>query len=450
MSISKKRVLALSLWSILFATVIPFGGTAINVTRYIGLYGGGVLLLSMAFPYFKYVGQYARKNPIYRLLEPMLFIWTMGTFVGIINGATFLSSFPLALLPFAGALLILLPVEQAFFGQLLVLFQKQLFVSIILGVIFVIRLSPSYSSLSRTEWYLTPERNMLELLVLVPFFAGSAIGSHVRKTVIITAAGFILYATISLRSLSRGAVIVIFLIIPVTFFLMLLRTKGKIQQIGFWLKSLLLVGLVTLGYFSFSSQDVISTLGLDTAWNATLGRLTGQSTFSSISEAQAGFSRKVQQEIETSRGAEARDFLQSLHWWEFIVGKGFGASWYSQFWGEDWQIVHIGPLFLIQQGGIPLLIVYYAFLLSALKTAWRNSPKDPVARGCFIFLVMWFSSFFKYGAVLWRYSVPVYWLIVGMALSTGQQNAVEPSSGVHAKVSSKNRISASRRRPIRG
>ncbi|NQU87013.1 MAG: hypothetical protein HQ541_14750 [Mariniphaga sp.] len=195
-----------------------------------------------------------------------------------------------------------------------------------------------------------------------------------------------------------------------------LKHRG-IKKIYPFIKTVFLVGSI-IGMILLFSPDFFNRIGISNPFRETLQRLTGYAEWVGATEMKVGLLNEVTHEVTFSRGAEAQDFINSLKWYEYFSGKGFGVKWYSVFWGREWAMVHFGPAHLIYRGGIPLLITYYLFIFSALQVSWRNSSNDPIAMGCFVYLISWSVKFISYGADQSSYYLYIFWLVIGLAFST--------------------------------
>ena len=228
--------------------------------------------------------------------------------------------------------------------------------------------------------------------------------------------GFVLTIVLSLRGTARALTVINLLIIPITVLAVSWRHRGFYHIFKSTKNIVFITFSVTL--FLSISPDLLNRFEIISSFQATLYRLTGLVEWTGTQEMKAGLLNQINSEIDISRGAEARDFIKSLNWFEYIFGKGFGTLWYSEFWGQYWPIVHSGPFHLIFRGGFILLIICYSILFSAIKISWRNSKTNAVAMGCFVYLITWSAKFISYGADESSYYLYVFWLIIGLAFST--------------------------------
>ena len=265
---------------------------------------------------------------------------------------------------------------------------------------------------------------LMVLLSLVPFFLGFVVKQGDKKTILAALSGYIVCIALGLRGTSRATMLVVFLVIPLSVLAVNWKYRGM-RQISFLFKSAIFVGLI-LGSVFLIRPNFIAKLDLSDAWKQTSFRLTGHKEWAGAAEMKRGMMDRINRQMVDVRGAEARDFLDNATWFEYVAGNGFGVKWYSQFWGREWGIVHIGPVHLIYRGGIPLLVTYFLLLLFALRASWRNCGSDPVAMGCFVYLMVWTAKFFSYGAHQSSYYNYIFWLVVGLAFATdikGKQEA---------------------------
>ena len=418
MNVSKLRVIELLLWSIFLGSIIT---SAINSSRNINyplVQFAVASLLILSFKYFKYIPYYTRFNKGYWFIYPMLIICVYGTILGRLMGAYSFSAWIFdSLFIYAGALLILLSSQENIRNRLLVIFKWQFIVAILFGL-YALLTSPSFQEIigNKMVWVNSYEKPALTMLALAPFFLGFVVKKGDKITLLIAILGYVVYIVIALRGTVRTLLIVNFLIIPLAVLAVNWQHRG-FKQIYPFIKTAFMIGSI-IGIILLFSPDYFNRMKISNAFSATLQRLTGYVEWVGVTEMKVGLLNKVTQEATYARGGEAKDFINSLNWFEYIFGKGFGMLWYSEFWGKYWPLVHSGPFHLIFRGGIPLLITYYLIFFSALKVSWRNSSTDPIAMGCFVYLVSWGVKFLSYGADQSSYYLYVFWLVIGLSFST--------------------------------
>jgi hypothetical protein len=120
---------------------------------------------------------------------------------------------------------------------------------------------------------------------------------------------------------------------------------------------------------------------------------------------------------DSSRGGEARAFLDQAHLLDFVYGRGAGASWVSPF-SAQWYIVHIGPLYLILLGGLPLLFAFVILVVSALRAAFRAARWSYQARLAIIFITIFVFGFLQHGPITDEPETYLFWICIGLALSS--------------------------------
>ncbi len=422
LKISTSTLVAAALWLIFFGSFIqPYEMTSgERIIYYLFVQCGGVFLIFLSLRYFKYLRYYVRLNRGYRLLYPMMIICFWGTIYGRILGPTNFSAWICdSLLVYAGAFLIILPVQKDIRQHLLVLFRLQLFCAIIFGL-YALSSSPSFQDIMQNKelWMSSSEKPALTILFnIVPFFMGVVLfKDRDKKTLLAVLLGYMLCIAFGLRGTSRATSFTNLFVIPLSLLLVSQKYRG-IRNVFSLFKFAVFMGLIVGGVFFFRLDNLAKEY-LGAAFEQTSIRFTGYSDWVGLIEIQRGLTDRLSTEITDIRGAEAKDFIDTLSWYDYLLGKGFGVPWYSKYWGQEWDIVHTGPVHLIYRGGVPLLITYFLLIIHALKTSWRNCRNDSVAMGCFVYLIVWVARFFSYGAHLSSYYVYFFWLVIGLAFAT--------------------------------
>jgi hypothetical protein len=342
-----------------------------------------------------------------------------------------------SLLPYAGASLILLTSLEEVRQRILIVFRRQFLYVIAVGMysLFVSRVDMDEVLDDKELWMTSSESTALILLFsFVPFFLGFIVKQGNRSIFLTTFLGYMLTISLGLRGTNRSNLITNFLILPLAILAVNWRHRG-IRQVSFLLK-ISIGAAIILGVSFWIEPELIPKLGLDKAWERTLWRLTGYTEWVGTSRMKAGLIDRGTREVEDSRGAEARNFVETIHWSHYVTGYGFGVPWYSSFWRSRWPVVHSGPFHLIYRGGIPLLVTYFLLFFAAWRTAWRNSRNDPVAMGCFVYLAPWMPRFFVYGAHISSYYTYFYWIVIGLAFATNIKRKPDDPSADNSKLSS--------------
>lgn len=211
---------------------------------------------------------------------------------------------------------------------------------------------------------------------------------------------------------SRGGIINILFIFPVAFLL----TRIRMRRFSLVKNFLVIIALGgSLLFLAMKSPHIRSSFEI--GWEGTINRLYGGQGTIDITQ---GLSDSFSSEITNIRGVEAREFISKATPYTWLLGHGWGGDWKSDFMagGDYWQMVHFGPLHLILKGGIILSAVYIFLLIFAIFSAWKAIPWNPLAPGCFCFLLSYLADFTKHGPI---YSVPhtyALWIILGISLNS--------------------------------
>ena len=393
---------------------------------------GGIILILLSSRYLIYLPVYERFNRGFWMLRPMIFIILYASVVGLILGIVPRDFVYLCLLPFASSLLILLPAHHEIKKRLIKIFSLQIVIAICLGIYGIATSQPESISIAwRDIWYQSPEAMATNSLFAVPLLI-AGFGKIRRWQVAAALSGYLLYMYMSFRGLNRGSIVSYGLILPFALLAVKLKGRGLTWKILLLLKAVAILVLVLLT-ISLLNIHILSFLGLDDAVNQMLYRFTSSQEWLGLSEMLNRTFQMFLWETQEIRGAEIKDFLSFIEPWVYVVGRGFGTTWYSRYWEMDWNIVHSGPFYLIFRGGIPLLITYLLLVLSAWKHSWLNATNDWVAQGCFAYLTCRIFSFIFYGAYVSEYSYYAFWLIVGMAMSSipGSRREESPEYLIH-------------------
>jgi hypothetical protein len=376
---------------------------------------GGIILILLSSRYLVFLPSYERLNRGFWLLRPMIFIIFYASVVGLILGIVPRDFIYLCLLPFGSSLLILLPAHHEIKKRLIRIFSLQIVMAICLGIYGIVNSHlESISIASRDIWYQSPEAMAANSLFAVPLLIAGF--GKIRMWQVAAALGaYVLYIYMSFRGLNRASIVVYCLILPAALLAVMLKGRGLTGKILLLSKGVAVLVLILL---TISLLSNVSLLWHDNAVNQMLFRFTSSREWLGLSEMSNRTFQRFSSEVQDIRGAEIKDFLSFIEPWVYVVGRGFGTTWYSRYWGTDWDIVHSGPFYLIFRGGIPLLITYLLLVLGAWRRSWLNATHDWVARGCFAYLTCRLFSFIFYGAYVSEYTYFAFWLIVGMAMSS--------------------------------
>lgn len=385
---------------------------------YFSVHGTAIILILISLRYLKDLGTYIKLSYAYLFIFPMLIICFVASIMGFLQNSSVNDNFLNSFLPYASVVLILLPAQEKIRSRLLIMFRYQ-FIFAVTFALYILFTKTIHSGLmSRAEFYLSYEIIALQMLFLMPFFVGFSIGDRDWKYRLITLLGYLMWVIFSLRGMMRSPSLQAVVFIPLAILLVNFRYRGIVGQLGFWFKMTLFICLF-LVFAVVLQPDLVSKLQIINASAGTLQRFTGSSSLNGGTDLKSGLMNSmVTYEMENSRGAEIQDFMKDAGLIDFVAGRGFGSTWYSTLFGEERSMIHVGPFHLILRGGIPLLITYFVFFLTALLSSWKNSRTSPIAMGVFVFLCVRLVSFMSYGAQISSFTTYLFWLMIGLALST--------------------------------
>lgn len=233
---------------------------------------------------------------------------------------------------------------------------------------------------------------------------------------IVAIISYIAYAVANIVYQSRGGVIVAFVAVPlylvVTWVLGARQRPRERGKITFQTVASIALACVIVAMVAAFVPSVRQQLRIDLS--STMYRLYGGEEEEAVA---VGFKENTMLEFETSRGAEAQDYLGQMDVVQFLVGKGFAGSWYSKFWGNEWVMVHFGPLHLILKGGILMLLSFTALIAIGAVRAWKNASRDTIFTAAGGVILAYYLGFLKHGPLALGYDSIVFWLLLGTALA---------------------------------
>lgn len=346
---------------------------------------------------------------------------------GLVRGNAFLLWLVMGLLPFASALVVFaIPHDGRFGGRVLNLLMWQT----VLGVILATYVILFEAIPSRAVWN-GPNGDGIgkmatRCLYATPFLL-ACLSRLKQWQVLLAVTAWLELAVLGVLGASRGIMTVTFLLIPVFLYVVSVRARAKIGRIvgPFMVACVLLASAIGVAGSTGRWPDFGPYL--QDRWEQAVGRLTGNApedlTFDLASSGTVDSAKREFLE-GSSRGGELEDFLSQMQTFDYIFGRGFGGTWFSTYWGQEWLIVHIGPGHLLLVGGVPLLLSFSWVLLSATLAAWRRLADDPIAAGVFLYVVVFVQNFLQHGAIQDEIEVFFFWVCVGLAFVSRRSPAV--------------------------
>lgn len=322
----------------------------------------------------------------------------------------------LGFFPFVTAAAIVLGAQRQVVDRVL----EDVLLQLTIGVVFAALVLAIAPPRSRAEW-IGPEglgmaRAASRSMYAMPFFLPLLDRmNRWRKVVVVTA--FLLNLTLAVAGANRGMLLTGALILPSLVLAIALRgrrTAGK-QFVGLLVISV----LAAITALLLSGRGATFGRWFEERFDETTARLTGGDTATENSNVGRAAFTQSQSEFtgEESRGGEVRSFLEQLEAVDLIAGRGFGGTWYSSFWRQEWGMVHIGPAHLLLVGGLPLALVFLAILVRVAASAWRGAVKWPAAAGALLYITTFAIGFMQHGSIQDEIEVYFYWLCCGIALS---------------------------------
>jgi hypothetical protein len=148
-----------------------------------------------------------------------------------------------------------------------------------------------------------------------------------------------------------------------------------------------------------------------------------EGTFSRVSETRSLYESRTSSDQPEERWIEAAEFVQAATWKTWLIGEGFGGTWRSEHMapisgGNQWPMVHFGPLHLVLKGGLPFLLtlhLLYAFIVYRL---WRTSRHSILCGAVLAYACIAYIGFLSHGPMLHRYSTYFTWTLLGVAFAS--------------------------------
>lgn len=351
-----------------------------------------------------------RLNPIFHLFPPILFLICFGLFTGFFyteDRADYYHAFAWEFVPMITIIFVLLGMNL---GSLHKRLMDMLAIQSLLGGLLAVYIMWVYPILEGRSDIVGPHFYAFGLSSICTFTVGY-LRRYSPRLQLAVLVGFSSYCYLTLSYQSRGGSFMVFLLLPVAFIATQLREgiKGIVN----------LRTVVTLGIFLISTAYLVilpeTQRQMRVGMEGTAERLFSGHTENNRFE---GLQESIDSEIDTSRGAEARDFISQSTFATWLVGRGWGGGWRSQVmaYGSVWNMVHFGPLHLVLKGGVGLMVLYQAVVVAGIFRSWRYVGIDPLASSCFCFLLVYFAGFIKHAPSVHSYYNYITWIVLGIAL----------------------------------
>ena len=232
--------------------------------------------------------------------------------------------------------------------------------------------------------------------------------------------GFVCFSALMLSYQSRGGTLNVFVFLPLG--LLALHFFAGNLGIRKLLRTVVIgLPLLAIGLAAASQVDLLRE-AVEVGLQGTNQRLFGTEEYGWNT---TGFIDSVQMEVDNSRGIEAEEFISKATPLVWLIGRGMTGSWHSDVMnrGNEWPIVHFGPLHMVLKGGIPLALVYLGIFGIAMRRAMAAIRSDPWAVTTVSTVLYYLSDFIKHGPVTHGYYNSILWLIVGIAFSLSAKPA---------------------------
>lgn len=385
----------------------------------------GVLLILGGFITLR--RKQVRKDLGHRIYYIYFLLWMslMASTIGLIKSNPLINWSIAGTLPFLAMVAVIMASRQVCFDRV----PRTLFRQISIAVVFNIYPLFINPPPSKGYWggikHLGLAKAFWQCLGALPFLVGYMVELKTWQVYVLFAA-WLEYFLHAVLAAYRGILLAALLMPPLALFI-LWRTRQNIGRILRRTFAIFIIGLV--GAVILSSLFT-HRLGFDVteAWNKTVARFTNmQAEDRSIAELGMGAYDVSQNEFigEGGRALERRDFFETIEPVDYLLGRGFGGTWYSNFWGRQWGMVHFGPAHFILMGGVGLLLAYMLLYIAALWRSWVKVPGSPVSSGSFAMLLLNIVSFLKHGVPQDNFKTYLIWLCIGFGVSPHYRGKLE-------------------------
>ncbi len=385
----------------------------------------GRLLMDIAGAYLITAGAYTMLRQRRPLVDPFygtqikifIALSLMATFIGVASGNNPLAIILHGVIPFYTIFIVALAARSRVIVQLPRMLFSQLCVSILLNAHTLIFNPPR----SRVEWVgaITVARPKVFFQAFYPlnFLVACAPLLKPWQTYALGVA-WVEFFLLALLGNYRGPLLTA-LLMPLLAIYSMVRAK---QSVGRYLKNvgtLILVALVVV----FALKVIFAEdehMDIGSALAHTVQRLTKleyeEHSLEELSEGALDVSRDEFMG-EGGRSRELEDFISSIGLKDYLVGRGFGGTWYSHHWGMEWGMVHFGPAYHILLGGLGLILSYLGLLFSSLRGSWLRMALCNEAGGAFSYLTISIIGLLKHGVPDDSGNRYMIWVSMGVALA---------------------------------
>jgi len=294
----------------------------------------------------------------------------------------------------------------------------QLLIAVVVAGYIIVYSRPA----TREEWYMAGDTTSVNLLAVRALCATPFLLAYTEQLSLWQGAVVILAlietAILHIYGVNRGGLLVSCVILPALSIIIrahtrtgFTRTFKALQRvaIGFIVLALLVsqLNLIDSTFILDRFNMVMARFGIGDFFHSTAGDVS-QAVYDTSSNQFFG---------EGSRIGETRELLSQTSGMQWLIGRGVGGTWVSRF-SPEWMIVHIGPAYLLMIGGLPLSAAFLVLILSAITNAWRQMGREMLARGAFMFLVVYIPSFLQHGPLTDEMESQFVWVCIGLASLT--------------------------------
>jgi hypothetical protein len=148
-----------------------------------------------------------------------------------------------------------------------------------------------------------------------------------------------------------------------------------------------------------------------------------EGTLSRVSGTRSLYESRTSSDPPEERWIEAAEFVKTATWRTWLIGEGFGGTWRSAHMsifsgGNQWPMVHFGPLHLVLKGGLPFLLTFHLLYALVMYRLWRTSRHSILCGAVLAYACIAYIGFLSHGPMLHRYSTYFTWTLLGVAFAS--------------------------------
>lgn len=367
---------------------------------------------------------------VYILTSLVLMTATFAILHGLLSAPAFARWFQQGVLPFGTAVGVFLACRPLVFERIYRALLNQLYIGVIFAGYVLLHWTPQV----RLDWWWTEQTNeglgpiAARCLFALPFL----VAGYQRLRwweLLLVGIGYVEFIVLNLIGINRAAIVIALLVTPVLLILTALRQGRSVRLLA---KISLAVTIVVFLLIEGAKHLPSSDTSIRTDFQRMMVRFDVDDVYSATpTDIVTGITRTLAKDFAGSgkRSSELHDLLAETSFSQYLVGRGFGVSWYCQTYAvlsPQWYVVHIGPGYMLMVGGLPLAIFYTALLGAALWRSWKYTPTSAPACSALLFLAAASVNYLQHGFLLDEPEFYLFWLCIGLSVMQQRHMAAIP------------------------